>query len=48
MTNHLIVLQENEGEGALPLDTYNHVCQLMQGGNLAFRTERFEEVARVL
>ncbi|KAF3437611.1 hypothetical protein FNV43_RR20367 [Rhamnella rubrinervis] len=39
----LIVLQANEGEGSLPWDTFNHVLDLVQNGNQAFRDNRFEE-----
>ncbi|KAM6569544.1 hypothetical protein CsatB_017529 [Cannabis sativa] len=33
----------NEGEEALPLDTFTHVFHLMQRGNQAFRERRYEE-----
>lgn len=41
----MVILQENEGWGALPRDTFIHIFQLMQSGNQAFRENRFEEVA---
>ncbi|KAH7529021.1 hypothetical protein FEM48_Zijuj05G0139400 [Ziziphus jujuba var. spinosa] len=37
------IISANEGEGALPWDTFNHVFSLVQNGNLAFRENRFEE-----
>ncbi|KAJ4839508.1 hypothetical protein Tsubulata_030126 [Turnera subulata] len=33
----------NEGEGSMPWDRFNHVFELVQNGNRAFRDNRFEE-----
>lgn len=44
----LVELQANEGEGALPWDTFKHVFNLVQNGNQAFRENRFEEVPIIL
>ena len=36
--------QANDGDRSLPTDTFDHVFNLVQNGNRAFRENRYEEV----